>query len=87
MKSKTSSFLEKTKVKWKGSELYQRTTFCYKAEVGGKVFPNKTEPTVPKACAQVLDASSNNSPSVETGPLKMLHLQNYEHISYLIYTC
>lgn len=87
MKSKTSSFLKKTKVKWKGNKLYQRKTLCYRAEAGGTLFLNKTEPTVHKVCVQFLNASSHNSPSVEISPLKTLHLQNYEHISYLIYTC
>lgn len=80
-------FLEKTKVKWKGNKLDQRNTFCYKAEVGGRLLPNKTEPGVHKVCVQFSNTSSNSCASAEISPLKTLHLQNYECISHLIYTC
>lgn len=62
--------------------------FHYKAErLGGNwLSPTKTELVVPKVCVQVLNAVSGDSTSVEINA-EMMHLQNYEGISYPIYTC
>lgn len=87
MKSKTSSFLKKNEMKWKGNKLDQRNTFCYKAEVGGKLLSKKTEPAVHQVYVQFLNTSSNTEPLQKISLLNTLHLQNYECISCLIYTC